>query len=528
MSTYIDWEKTIKENKDAILIFSHLFLYKHSVIIITNLDKNSIIKLYQEIYNLNEYKSLDTYNKQQLATFYKDFTYKKEYDFKSLFFDKKDILDDLLKYENKQIINYKWSDPMDYFCREKRFEIKNEIILSHLLAPRYYQNKNKQNIYESYFQKNKIETNKNEELEKKYKKLKQALPKGDEYKKLSNTISAYNDLRNIVKNQFIDKEMLKLASINTEYGIIASINRQYSGIDDKNLNFVSLEDGPGSWVEYIQYLLPNATAVGITKKNILFDYKIPSKINTKQFYPYYGDDGTGSLITNWKSMINYSKKTLTEIHLVVSNGKKIHSDDKETEKNTFKLSLTKCLVGISLLTKQYIKKEIELIQVPEDSENQSIKDGYMFGDGCFYKNIETKILGGNMIIKFYKTLEEESCHLLYLISCCFEWITFYKPVTSRDNNNEKYLICFNHIGNDSVIDILSQAMKKDLINTLINPEQIPDDFREWLRTGNDIYLQKRIDYMEGLYEKYKSKNDKKNIVNLNLCQLRLGLKETIY
>ena len=79
--------------------------------------------------------------------------------------------------------------------------------------------------------------------------------------------------------------------------------------------------------------------------------------------------------------------------------------------------------------------------------------------------------------------------MLYLLYSVYETVTIYKPFTSRIANSEKYIICSNFRGIDSVLcetlfDVLNQWNKYNFetINQLF--KEIPSLFIERLKEIN--------------------------------------------
>lgn len=52
-------------------------------------------------------------------------------------------------------------------------------------------------------------------------------------------------------------------------------------------------------------------------------------------------------------------------------------------------------------------------------------------------------VGSNCVLKVFDTYTETSFHLLYLLSHFYTNVLFYKPLTSRPTNSEKYVVCRN-------------------------------------------------------------------------------------
>lgn len=55
---------------------------------------------------------------------------------------------------------------------------------------------------------------------------------------------------------------------------------------------------------------------------------------------------------------------------------------------------------------------------------------------------------GTLILKLYDTVHYSTIEMIYLLSCCYNTITFYKPVIIDVFTSEKYIICQDFKNND--------------------------------------------------------------------------------
>ena len=96
-------------------------------------------------------------------------------------------------------------------------------------------------------------------------------------------------------------------------------------------------------------------------------------------------------------------------------------------------------------------------------------------------------LGGNFILKVFTTVTKPMVDLVYAISCCFERVTFFKPIARSLCNKERYLICQNYIINTrKIADNLSFVLKSSW------GEMIPSSFMYYIL--KDKYV-RRIKYI---------------------------------
>ena len=69
--------------------------------------------------------------------------------------------------------------------------------------------------------------------------------------------------------------------------------------------------------------------------------------------------------------------------------------------------------------------------------------------------------GGSLIVKLFTFFEVHTISLLYLLNCCFQKMTAFKPFTSKPGNSEVYFIlqCFHPISNlQSHLNILQKGL----------------------------------------------------------------------
>lgn len=72
-------------------------------------------------------------------------------------------------------------------------------------------------------------------------------------------------------------------------------------------------------------------------------------------------------------------------------------------------------------------------------EQESIK--LIIGQICTAIKIQNK--GGNFVIKFFETFTGLAVKLILLLTECYESVYIVKPLTSRESNSEKYIVCKN-------------------------------------------------------------------------------------
>jgi cap2 methyltransferase len=87
--------------------------------------------------------------------------------------------------------------------------------------------------------------------------------------------------------------------------------------------------------------------------------------------------------------------------------------------------------------------------------------------------------GGNFMLKMFTIFEHQSICLIYLLSCIFNKVHFYKPVTSKEGNSEVYLICLKFKGLEFVLpylSILRKVFEKNSDQVMFSKNDIPENF----------------------------------------------------
>lgn len=101
--------------------------------------------------------------------------------------------------------------------------------------------------------------------------------------------------------------------------------------------------------------------------------------------------------------------------------------------------------------------------------------------------------GGSFVLKVYDIFTRFTVELVAFISSFYESTCFYKPITSRQANSEKYLVCTGFLGiRPSIIAALKEVLSKwpDHPNQPISVLNIivPEDFLAHMRAYNADFL----------------------------------------
>nr|XP_061820129.1 cap-specific mRNA (nucleoside-2'-O-)-methyltransferase 2-like [Nerophis lumbriciformis] len=67
--------------------------------------------------------------------------------------------------------------------------------------------------------------------------------------------------------------------------------------------------------------------------------------------------------------------------------------------------------------------------------------------------------GGSFVVKMFTLFEHSSICLLYLLNCCFCYVSVFKPATSKAGNSEVYVVCLDYHSKEAVRPLLSKLIR---------------------------------------------------------------------
>ena len=271
---------------------------------------------------------------------------------------------------------------------------------------------------------------------------------------------AMNPFEKIGRSIFMNRAAIKLANTDAVYNVtekVFSFDRKQS---NDPFTFCDVAAGPGGFTQYIQYRFPKAIGYGMTLKGKL-DWNTRA-LDMTRFTPFYGADGTGDLYFNWKDFIQVVlSQQLPGVDLVMGDG----GFDMEEGSDKALLQHQEFLSSRLLLTQAII------------------------GIGCSKQ-------GGNFVLKVFDTVTEFSAEILFILSCCFESIRVFKPISSRPANSERYVICLNR--NADVLPcyrLLADATPSYENNVFLDrlfEEPLPSAFISWLTDINNSSIESQL------------------------------------
>ena len=247
------------------------------------------------------------------------------------------------------------------------------------------------------------------------------------------------------------------------FKMIEIINH-YRFVFPKNMKSFHLAEGPGGFIEALQYIRQNDYDMYYGMTLMTGDKDIPKWDKSSYYLNKHsniiiekGDDKTGNL---------YSLENLLYVEKHYKN-----SMDFITGDGGFDFSI------------DFNKQE-------ESSLN------LIFAEICFAMVMQKK--GGSFVLKVFDTFSYCSVELLYLLTYLYEEVNITKPLPSRPANSEKYIVCTNfrmvpnlNILIKNVIDNYS-LIKTHQLSSILNVS-ISNHFLDKIKEINSIFGQTQIE-----------------------------------
>lgn len=298
---------------------------------------------------------------------------------------------------------------------------------------------------------------------------------GEEMRRARTRSNPYEMIRGVF---FLNRAAMKMANIDHVFEYMFTNPKDSQGkslVRDKDselLYFADVCAGPGGFSEYVLWRKKwHAKGFGMTLKGPndfkLEDfYAAPSEL----FEPYYGEggvDGDGD-ITRPENISAFRNFVLDNtdhkgVHFMMADGGfSVEGQENIQEILSKQLLLCQFLVGLSVVR-----------------------------------------IGGHFICKTFDLFTPFSVGLIYLLYCCFERISLFKPVTSRPANSERYIIGRGlKAGTDDVRSYLfsinlrlNQMRNSDQDVSLVVPLEVlrgDRQFHEYMVRSNERYCEVQI------------------------------------
>uniref|UniRef100_A0A6C0CEB5 Ribosomal RNA methyltransferase FtsJ domain-containing protein n=1 Tax=viral metagenome TaxID=1070528 RepID=A0A6C0CEB5_9ZZZZ len=251
---------------------------------------------------------------------------------------------------------------------------------------------------------------------------------------------------------------------------------------DINGRNACIAEAPGG---FIQSLLKHNEENNLSLKNIygitlISDNKDipfwnPSIIKNDKVIICNGYDNTGNLY-KLKNVISFIKTCGKETcQLVTADGGFDYTSDFEQELSSYKLFYSEIMIAIN------IQKE-----------------------------------GGILICKLFDLFYRSTLQLLFLLYLSYETISFTKPLTSRQSNSEKYIVCRGFKGfNKDISNIMCSNFGKSMVDI-----ELPEEFIEMINNYHKEFINQQINKIDNTLKiiSIRKNNDKPTYKQIDLAK----------
>lgn len=105
-------------------------------------------------------------------------------------------------------------------------------------------------------------------------------------------------------------------------------------------------------------------------------------------------------------------------------------------------------------------------------------------------NVQKK--GGYFICKLFDLFYTSTMQLLFILYMSYDTISFIKPLTSRQSNSEKYIVCRGFKGyNTGISNLMCSHFGRGIL-----PVVIPTDFKDMIHTYHTQFIDSQISHID--------------------------------
>ena len=283
-------------------------------------------------------------------------------------------------------------------------------------------------------------------IQNKKKEIDTVRHRWDTAKKISNNYeyiyTSSNYRKNISNVIPVSRSFFKLREIIYDYRL---------DVKDKTS---CIAEAPGGFIQSILYHVDDInsnleTVYGITlvSDNKDIPYWNPSLIKDSRVCISNGSDDTGDLykLTNVLSFIKTCGKSSCQ--LVTADGGFDYTSDFEQELSSYKLFYSEIMIALN-------------VQKP----------------------------GGTFICKLFELFYVSTLQLVFILYLSYESISFIKPLTSRQSNSEKYIVCSGFKGyNKELSNLMCSYFMKRML-----PVVLPEHFVQCIDTYHRKFVHHQI------------------------------------
>jgi 23S rRNA U2552 (ribose-2'-O)-methylase RlmE/FtsJ len=124
--------------------------------------------------------------------------------------------------------------------------------------------------------------------------------------------------------------------------------------------------------------------------------------------------------------------------------------------------------------------------------------------------------GGVFICKLFDLFYRTTLQLLFLLYLSYESVSFIKPLTSRQSNSEKYIVCRGFKGfNKDISNIMCENFGKPTMNI-----DLPEEFIEMINTYHKQFIKNQINKIDNTLKiiSIRKNNDKPTYKQIDLAK----------
>jgi 23S rRNA U2552 (ribose-2'-O)-methylase RlmE/FtsJ len=284
--------------------------------------------------------------------------------------------------------------------------------------------------------------------------------------------------------RYMNRAALKMANIDAVFHLTGHYTTLSPIIHNEKFKYAVVAEGPGGFVQYIQERSEAAHGYGITlmdekvSGNLRWDVK---RLDMTRFDIDYKGKIRGDITKEWKAFTDHVIGDGGRVDLVTADGGIDVSRPEDYNRQEYlssQLILAEVLMGC-------------ILSKPTQRIDSTVYDPETHDRVLSWKDVE----GGSLVFKVFDTVTRMSAETIYIATKCFKSVCFFKPVTSRPANSERYVICRGRRTDEEAqpwIDVMKMAMISDVPLSSFLPS-LPPSFEKWLKDENDQSLTQQID-----------------------------------
>ena len=301
---------------------------------------------------------------------------------------------------------------------------------------------------------------------------------------ITNNLETKKKFYNIVNN--FDPDNLKIKdTLSSGYYKMWEMLSLFNLASKDKIVYGAIAEGPGSFVE---------SFIDFRKK--YFDIK-----NDKIYSVTLKPEKEDSIEDMNKQFLARMKKEYSDIYIPHKTSIKSVAD-KYTGKDNGDVTDSKTIKNF----KKDMVKDNNLADLVTADGNKYIYDenfreqeSYILIFGQIVAALSVQNKGGAFVLKVFDTFTETSVKMIYILNMFYENTYIYKPLTSLDNEDEKYIVCKNFKFDQKDIvkelkyltDILDKMNTNKFIDDIISKLKIPQAFLNTIKFANIELINKQ-------------------------------------